>query len=118
LFDLLFDKKEAGELCCVGAWYPKREHPIQWTSIIVKWWHRQFLKADGKVHEVLTLPCWMSIYPVEILKKLKYPFTKTTENLSQDSYLSERIRQAWYKLYCDTSNKIKHIDRNTWEVFE
>jgi hypothetical protein len=29
LFDLLFDKKEAGELCCVGAWYPKREHPIQ-----------------------------------------------------------------------------------------
>lgn len=114
LFEFIFKNPDT----CVGAWYPKREKPRQWVHIIVEWWHRKFLNDDWETHEVKTMAMWCSIYPVKILKSLQYPYCKTTDNLSQDSYLSQKIRDAGFKLFVDTSVKCRHIDRETKEVFE
>src|SRR5205085_10998931 len=39
-------------------------------------------------------------------------------SLTQDSFFSQKARDAGYRLLCDTSVRSKHIDRNTGEVFE
>lgn len=108
LFDFALDNPD----CCVGAWYPKRQKTRQWVHIKLSWWHRRFLDDDWWVHEVKTLANWLSIYPTWIIQKLDYPYCKTTDALSQDSYLSQKIRDAWYKCLVDTSIKIGHKDRD------
>ena len=108
LFDFALDNPN----CCVGAWYPKRQKTRQGVHIKLSWWHRRFLDDDWKVHEVKTMAMWLSIYPIEIIKQLDYPYCKTTDALSQDSYLSQKILDKWYKLLVDTSLKIWHKDRD------
>jgi hypothetical protein len=54
--------------------------------------NRRFIKDDGKVQECKTLAMGLSIYPTHILKQIDFPWCKTTESLSQDSYLSQKIR--------------------------
>lgn len=112
LFDFALDNPN----CCVGAWYPKRQKVRQWVHIIEKWWHRRFLDDDGQTHELKTMAMWLSIYPINILKQIDFPRCKTTNSLSQDSYLSQKIRDKWYKLLCDTKIKIWHKDKG-WEIY-
>lgn len=112
LFDFALENPNA----CVWAWYPKRQKVRQGVHITLKWWHRSFLEDDWKIHELKTLAMGLSIYPVEILNKIDFPRCKTTNSLSQDSYLSQKIRDAWYKLLCDTNIKIWHKDRD-WEIY-
>lgn len=109
LFDFALDNPD----CCVGAWYPKRQKSCrQWVHIKLSWWHRRFLDDDWGVHEVKTLAMWLSIYNLDIIKQLDYPYCKTTDALSQDSYLSQKILNKWYKLKVDTNIKIWHKDRD------
>jgi len=108
LFDFALDNPD----CCVGAWYPKRQKTRQGVHIKLSWWHRRFLDDDGGIHEVKTLAMWLSLYPTWIIQQLDYPYCKTTDALSQDSYLSQKIRDKWYKLLVDTSIKIGHKDRD------
>ncbi|MDP3989044.1 MAG: glycosyltransferase [bacterium] len=102
----------------VGAWYPKKEKSRQGVHIIVKNGKRQFMKDNGKVQEAYTMAMGCSIYPIELFMKIPYPWFKTTVNLSQDSFFSQLVREAGYKLLVDTSVKCKHVDRETGEVFE
>lgn len=108
LFDLALDNPDA----CVWAWYPKRQPVRQWVHIKLSGWHRRFLDDDGAIHELKTMAMWLSIYPVEIIKQIDFPRCKTTDALSQDSYLSQKIRDKWYKLLCDTTIKIWHKDKD------
>lgn len=112
LFDFALDNPD----CCVWAWYPKRQKVRQWVHIKLSGWHRRFLDDDDKTHELKTMAMWLSIYPTEILKQIDFPRCKTTNSLTQDSYLSQKIRDKWYKLLCDTKIKIWHKDRD-WEVY-
>lgn len=112
LFDFALDNPDA----CVWAWYPKRQKTRQWVHIKLSWWHRRFLDDDNNIHELKTMAMWLSIYPTYILNQIDFPRCKTTESLSQDSYLSQKIRDKWYKLLCDTKIKIWHKDRD-WEVY-
>jgi len=102
----------------VGAYYPKKEKSRQGVHIIVKNGKRQFMKDNGKVQKAYTMAMGCSIYPIELFMKIPYPWFKTTANLSQDSFFSQLVREAGYKLLVDTSVKCKHVDRETGEVFE
>lgn len=108
LFDFALDNPD----CCVGVWYPKRQKTRQGVHIKLSWWHRRFLDDDWGTHEVKTMAMWLSIYPAWIIQKLDYPYCKTTDALSQDSYLSQKIKDAWYKLLVNTAIKIWHQDRD------
>ena len=118
LFDLLKSETNKGNKVAVGAWYPKREEPAQGVHIIVGKNERGPLKADNNIHEVYTLAMGCSIYPVKMFKEIPEPWFKTTNQLSQDSYFSQKARDAGYKLLVDTSIRCKHIDRITNKVYE
>jgi len=112
LFDFALDNPDA----CVWAWYPKRQKTRQGVHIKLSGWHRRFLDDDGEIHEVKTLAMGLSIYPTKIIRELDYPYCKTTDALTQDSYLSQKIRDKGYKLLVDTNIKIWHKDRD-WTIY-
>jgi len=103
----------------VGAWYPKRKKKIQGTSIVINNGKREYLdNPDGKVHEVYTLPMGCTLYASEAFYKTTHPYFVTTPMMTQDSFFSQKLREAGIKMYCDTSIKCKHIDRETGRVYE
>ena len=103
----------------VGAWYPKRQDAYEGSPIVIgNNGKRGHLEADGEVHEVYTIPMGCTLYSSEVFYKIEYPYFETTDCLSQDSFFSQKLRDAGYKLYCDTSIRCKHIDRETKKVYE
>lgn len=103
----------------IGAWYPKRNELKEGTPIIINSkGKREALKADGNIHEVYTLPMGCSLYTAEVFLKTDFPWFATTSCLTQDSFFSQKLRDAGYKLYCDTNIKCKHIDRETKKVYQ
>ena len=104
----------------VGAWYPKRQDAVYEGSPIVigNNGKRGHLEADGEVHEVYTIPMGCTLYSAEVFYKIEYPYFETTDCLTQDSFFSQKLRDAGYKLFCDTSIRCKHIDRETSKVYE
>ena len=103
----------------VGAWYPKRQDAYEGSPIVIgNNGKRGHLEADGEVHEVYTIPMGCTLYSAEVFYKIEYPYFETTDCLSQDSFFSQKLRDAGYKLYCDTSIRCKHIDRETSKVYE
>lgn len=109
---------KANPKTAIGAYYIKKEQARQGVHIVIENGQRTQLKDDGEIHEVYTLAMGCSLYPVEMLKFINYPYFKTTDSLSQDSFFSQLAREAGYKLLVDTSIKCKHIDRITKEVYE
>ena len=104
--------------CAVWAWYVKRQETRQGVHIeLSSWWHRKFMDADGSMKEAKTLAMWLTVYPVDILKEIDFPRCKTTNSLTQDSYLSQKIRDAWYKCLVDTAVIIGHKDRKTGKIY-
>ena len=114
LLELLRNNKKS----CVWAYYVKKEVSKQWVHIVIKDWVRWQMIADWTVQEAYTMAMWCSIYPIEAFMQISYPWCITTAHLSQDSFLSQLLREHWYKLLVDTNIKCKHIDRITWKVFE
>jgi len=102
----------------IGAWYPKKQVSRQGVHIILKDGKRQQMECDNNIQEAYTLSMGCSLYPIEMFKKIAFPWFKTTSNLSQDSFFSQLAREAGFKLLVDTSIQCKHIDRETGEVFE
>lgn len=103
----------------VGAWYPKKEPTKEGAPIIIdENGKRKYLAADDQLYECYTLPMGCTLYKTEVFRKLTFPWFVTTPNITQDSFFSQKARDAGYKLYCDTSIRCKHIDRVTGEVFE
>jgi hypothetical protein len=102
----------------VGAWYPKRQAVLEGAPIILKEGKRTYLEADGGVHEVKTLPMGCTLYTAEVFYKTTFPYFVRTENLTQDSFFSQKLTEAGFKMYIDTSIRCKHIDRETSVVYE
>jgi hypothetical protein len=102
----------------VGAWYPKRNEAREAAPIILKNGKRGPLDADGKMHEVYTLPMGCTLYTAEVFMRTEFPWFETTECLTQDSFFSQKLREAGFILHCDTSIRCRHIDRQTGKVYE
>jgi hypothetical protein len=118
LLALLHKQLPKNPRVAVGAWYPKREEPRQGVHIIIGDRERGPLKDDGMVHEVHTLAMGCTIYPIQIFRDVPEPWFKTTPHLSQDSYFSQKARDAGWTLLVDTNIKCRHIDRVTGKVYE
>ena len=107
----------------VGAWYLKRDGSGEGTPIEMRTEeggkkHRRALPPDGEVHEVYTIPMGCTLYSAEVFYRIEQPWFETTDLLTQDSFFSQKLRDVGYKLYCDTSIRCKHIDRETKKVYE
>ena len=102
----------------VGAWYPMRNGTGEGVPISIIDGKRGQLPADGELHEVYTIPMGCTLYAKEVFYRIEYPYFETTDCLSQDSFFSQKLRDTGYKLYCDTSIRCKHIDRETSKVYE
>ena len=101
----------------VGAWYPMRDGTGDGVPIIEKNGKREQLDSDGDTHEVYALPMGCTLYSKEVFYHIEQPYFKTGI-LSQDSFFSQKLRDVGYTLYCDTSIRCKHIDRETSKVYE
>jgi len=116
-FTRLYEHIKQGKKA-VGAWYPKKQDKHEGSAIIVREGKREYLNDDGGVHEVYTLPMGCVLYTAEVFRKTTFPYFVTTDCLTQDSFFSQKLRDAGFKLYCDTSIRCKHIDRVTSKVYE
>ena len=102
----------------IGAWYPKKNSVKEGVHIVLGDSRRRELESDGKVHEVYTLAMGCTLYKADLFKYTSDPRFATTDNLTQDSFFSQKLRNLGYKLWCDTSIRCKHIDRDSGDVFE
>lgn len=102
----------------LGGWYPKKTESREGTPIVLVNNKRQALPADGKMHEVYTIPMGCTLFPTSVFLKTEFPYFATTESLTQDSFFSQKARDAGYKLIVDTAIRCKHVDVKTGKVFE
>lgn len=102
----------------LGGWYPKKTASKEGTPIILIDGKRQALPADGQMHEVYTIPMGCTLFPMSVFLATEFPYFATTDNLTQDSFFSQKARDAGYSLIVDTSIRCKHVDVATGEIFE
>lgn len=102
----------------LGGWYPKKTVSREGTPIILVNGKRQALAADGKMHEVYTIPMGCTLFPTSVFVATEFPYFATTEHLTQDSFFSQKARDAGYKLIVDTAIRCKHVDVASGEVYE
>jgi hypothetical protein len=105
--------KDVGPKAVVGAWYRRRFPPHDPCPTVLRDGRAAYLQADGKVHECSLLPQGFTLIPMALFRIAPYPWFVTTATLTQDAFFSQVARNHGYKLYCDTSAQIAHIDRQT-----
>lgn len=110
--------REKGPKAIVSAWYRRRMPPHNGAPVVMQNGIRNTLDADGKVHECWIVPQGFTIIPVNCFREIPYPWFKTTSLLTQDAFFCYLARGKGYKLYCDTSAKIVHVDRETGKRLE
>ena len=103
----------------VCGWYPKRQDgPRIGVPIVLKDGIRQSLDdPDGSMVEVYTAPTGCTLIKMDVFRTIPMPWFVTTGQLSQDSFFSQRARDAGYTLWCDTSIRCEHSDRVTGLVY-
>ena len=105
----------------VCGWYPKRQTGKRvGVPIILNDGKRQTLDdPDGHAGlvELYTAPMGCTLIKVDVFKKIEMPWFVTTGQLTQDSFFSQKARDAGYTLWCDTSIRCDHIDRDTGIVY-
>lgn len=114
----LLAQLEGTKKTVIGAWYPKRSEVREGAPIVLKDGKRQALEADGKIHEVYTIPMGCTLFPAQVFLETTFPWFVSTDCLTQDSFFSQKAREAGWALICDTSIRCQHIDRGTKEVYE
>ena len=102
----------------IGGWYPKKTESKEGTPIVLVNGKRQALAADGQMHEVYTIPMGCTLFPTKVFLQTEYPYFATTEHLTQDSFFSQKAREAGYKIIVDTNIRCKHVDVSTGKVYE
>jgi len=103
----------------IGAWYPVRNDTGQSTAIgIDNNGIRVPIKPDQGLKEVYTLPFGFTLFRTSMFKVIQKPWFAMTDNLTQDSFLSQKARESGFKLFVDTDIRAKHIDRMTGKVYE
>ncbi len=105
----------------VCGWYPKRQTGKRvGVPIVLANGKRQTLdNPDGHAGlvELYTAPMGCTLIKVDVFKKIEMPWFVTTGQLTQDSFFSQKARDAGYTLWCDTSIRCDHIDRDTGIVY-
>lgn len=101
----------------VGGWYPKRQDgPRVGVPIILNNGKRQTLDnpdAYSGLVELYTMPMGCTLIKMEVFTRIEMPWFVTTGQLSQDSFFSQKAREAGYTLWCDPSIRCDHVDRDT-----
>lgn len=105
----------------VCGWYPKRQPgPRIGVPIVLANGKRQTLDNpdghDGLV-ELYTAPMGCTLIKMDVFKNIEMPWFVTTGQLTQDSFFSQKARDAGFTLWCDTSIRCDHVDRDTGVVY-
>lgn len=105
----------------VGGWYPKRQPgPRVGVPIVIRDGTRQTFddpEAFTGLVEVHTIPMGCTLIRVDVFTRVPMPWFVTTGQLSQDSFFSQRAREAGYTLWCDPTLRCVHTDRTTGVEF-
>jgi hypothetical protein len=118
-----FDKlwaiyQDHGPRAIVGAWYPQKKDQRSGAPIVIRDGKRTYLDDDGDLHEVYAIPQGFALIPTQVFREIPQPWFVTTGCVTQDSYFSQQARDAGWRLYVDSSTRIKHVCRNTGKVYE
>lgn len=113
---LLAHKKDV-----VCGWYPKRQPgPRVGVPIILKDNLRVTLDdpdAYTGLVELYTAPMGCTLINMKVFETIETPWFVTTGQLSQDSFFSQKAREAGFTLWCDTSIRCDHVDRDTGVIY-
>lgn len=105
----------------VCGWYPKRQPGKRvGVPIVLKNGKRQTLDNPDDytdLVELYTVPMGCTLIKMDVFRNIEMPWFVTTGQLSQDSFFSQKARDAGYQLWCDTSIRCDHIDRDTKKVY-
>lgn len=119
---LLARYREIGDPKAVlGGYYVKKVPYPEGVHIQVIAGKRQALtlnKNDVGVHEVYTIAQGFTLFPIECFLQTEYPWTVTTAHLTQDSFLSQKLREKGFKLLVDASVRCRHVDVATGNSYE
>ena len=105
----------------LGAYYVKKTEYREGVHIQVIAGKRQALTLqdnDTNVHEVYTIAQGFTLFPIECFLQTEYPWTVTTPHLTQDSFLSQKLREKGFRLLVDASIRCKHLDVTTGKFYE
>ena len=101
----------------VCGWYPKRQPGKRiGVPIVLKNGKRQTLDdpdAYADLVELYTVPMGCTLIKMDVFKHIEMPWFVTTGQLTQDSFFSQKARDAGFTLWCDTSIRCAHVDRET-----
>ena len=119
---LLARYREIGDPKAVlGGYYVKKVPYPEGVHIQVVAGKRQALtlnKYDVGVHEVYTIAQGFTLFPIECFLQTEYPWTVTTAHLTQDSFLSQKLREKGFKLLVDANVRCRHVDFSTGNSYE
>jgi hypothetical protein len=105
----------------VCGWYPKRQPGKRvGVPIVLQNGKRQSLDNPDdytELVELYTAPMGCTLIKTDVFRRIQMPWFVTTGQLTQDSFFSQKAREAGYTLWCDTSIRCEHKDRDTGVVY-
>jgi hypothetical protein len=121
-FKLLQRYREIGDPKVVlGGYYVKKQENREGVHIQIVGGKRQALTLGNKdvgVYEVYTIAQGFTLFPMECFLQTEYPWTVTTAHLTQDSFLSQKLRDKGFKLLVDGDIKCRHLDVTSGKYYE
>lgn len=121
-FKLLQRYREIGDPKVVlGGYYVKKQESREGVHIQIVGGKRQALTLSNKdvgVYEVYTIAQGFTLFPMECFLQTEYPWTVTTAHLTQDSFLSQKLRDKGFKLLVDGDVRCRHLDVASGKYYE
>lgn len=121
-FKLLQRYREIGDPKVVlGGYYVKKQESREGVHIQIVGGKRQALTLSNKdvgVYEVYTIAQGFTLFPMECFLQTEYPWTVTTAHLTQDSFLSQKLRDKGFKLLVDGDIRCRHLDVASGKYYE
>jgi hypothetical protein len=121
-FKLLQRYREIGDPKVVlGGYYVKKQENREGVHIQIVGGKRQALTLSNKdvgVYEVYTIAQGFTLFPMECFLQTEYPWTVTTAHLTQDSFLSQKLRDKGFKLFVDGNVRCRHLDVTSGKYYE
>ena len=121
-FKLLQRYREIGDPKVVlGGYYVKKQENREGVHIQIVGGKRQALTLSNKdlrVYEVYTIAQGFTLFPMECFLQTEYPWTVTTAHLTQDSFLSQKLRDKGFKLLVDGDIRCRHLDVASGKYYE
>ncbi len=121
-FKLLQRYREIGDPKVVlGGYYVKKQENREGVHIQIVGGKRQALTLSNKdvgVYEVYTIAQGFTLFPMECFLQTEYPWTVTTAHLTQDSFLSQKLRDKGFKLMVDGDVRCRHLDVASGKYYE